>query len=353
MPMFRIRPPLLVHALRTALAATATLGLTRLVGLEYGYWAVISAIIVMQSNVGGSVKAALQRVQGTCLGAAMGILFLLFGEPTLLTVGIAVFLTLALAAVTTGALATFRMAGVTAGIVLLAWGGRGSPVWFGLERVTEILIGVSVAVGVSMFLWPSRAASRLREELAAELEGIASWVELCTDIFLGSESGDGEARGNALLERLQSARDLREQSLQESYLPRGGSRGLLSLVASVERIFGLARGLWRTAESSFPPGYQALMEKEVRGLASECAYAMRYLGRALLAGASADLGRPPRLPVAVEALEDRMGELRREKASERFELMQVAEAFAFAQNLKNLAVELEWFAISAQDHVRR
>jgi uncharacterized membrane protein YccC len=40
--------------------------------LPQGYWAVFSAIIVMQASVGGSIKATIDRVIGTIGGAVAG-----------------------------------------------------------------------------------------------------------------------------------------------------------------------------------------------------------------------------------------------------------------------------------------
>ena len=46
--------------------------LAELFALPQGYWAVFSAIIVIQASVGGSVKATIDRVIGTIGGAVAG-----------------------------------------------------------------------------------------------------------------------------------------------------------------------------------------------------------------------------------------------------------------------------------------
>src|SRR5436853_590345 len=66
------------HALRTAIAATLTLLFYRwLVTSDKANdtWAVVSAVIVMQSNLGSSFKASSNRLQGTAIGALIGALF--------------------------------------------------------------------------------------------------------------------------------------------------------------------------------------------------------------------------------------------------------------------------------------
>src|SRR5258708_14325691 len=71
---------LLIHAGRTALAASLCWWLALRLGLHDGYWGAISAIIVLQSNVGATIKASRDRILGTIIGAAFGFSFSLIGQ---------------------------------------------------------------------------------------------------------------------------------------------------------------------------------------------------------------------------------------------------------------------------------
>src|SRR5450755_2793448 len=73
------RKRLLIHAAKTALAAALCWWLALRFGLHDGYWGSISAIIVLQSNVGSTVNASRDRLLGTVIGAALGFSFSLFG----------------------------------------------------------------------------------------------------------------------------------------------------------------------------------------------------------------------------------------------------------------------------------
>src|SRR5919108_1189868 len=59
-------------AVRVTVAAIVAFALAKLLGFPHGYWAVITAIIVMQTSVGGSLKAAIDRLLGTMAGALYG-----------------------------------------------------------------------------------------------------------------------------------------------------------------------------------------------------------------------------------------------------------------------------------------
>ena len=56
-------------AVRVAVAGLAAFVLAEALGLTQSYWAVITAVIVIQQSVGGSLKAALDRLAGTLAGA--------------------------------------------------------------------------------------------------------------------------------------------------------------------------------------------------------------------------------------------------------------------------------------------
>ena len=59
--------------LRITLASLATFAVGRLLGLPQAYWAVLTAVIVTQASIGGSLKASRDRFVGSLGGAAWGV----------------------------------------------------------------------------------------------------------------------------------------------------------------------------------------------------------------------------------------------------------------------------------------
>jgi hypothetical protein len=57
---------------RTTLAAVGSLLLARFLKLPEAYWAPITAVVVMQSSLGATLKVSGRRLAGTALGAAAG-----------------------------------------------------------------------------------------------------------------------------------------------------------------------------------------------------------------------------------------------------------------------------------------
>ena len=75
----RERQHLFIRAAKTALAATLCWWLGQAFGLHESYWGPISAIIVLQSNVGATITVSRDRILGTLIGAVFGFSFSLFG----------------------------------------------------------------------------------------------------------------------------------------------------------------------------------------------------------------------------------------------------------------------------------
>jgi uncharacterized membrane protein YccC len=168
------RQRLLIHAAKTALAAALCWWLALRFGLHDGYWGSISAIIVLQSNMGATVNASRDRILGTLIGALLGFSFSLFGVLPwnyILAVLAAVIVCGLL-----GLRSSSRLAGVTITIVMLVE-KAGSRRDLALDRVSEVLLGIVVALAVTTLVFPDRARLRLRDGLAQEFLVLGAFFE--------------------------------------------------------------------------------------------------------------------------------------------------------------------------------
>jgi uncharacterized membrane protein YgaE (UPF0421/DUF939 family) len=130
-----------------------------LFALPQGYWAVFSAIIVMQASVGGSVKAAIDRVIGTIGGAvAGGAVGYVVPHQNVFSVGVALVIALVPLTLVAALCPNYRIAPLTAVIVLLTPGAQQlGPVDSAIYRIVEITLGSFVGLGISLVLLPVRA----------------------------------------------------------------------------------------------------------------------------------------------------------------------------------------------------
>jgi uncharacterized membrane protein YccC len=132
------------------------------------YWAVLTAIIVTESSVGGSLKTAIDRPVGSICGALIGALAaVLLPAHTPIILGLVLVGAITPLVLLTAYAPHYRIAPVTAVIVLLSSSSATlGPLGYALNRVMEITLGSVVGVAVSVLIAPARAHGHLREAAA-------------------------------------------------------------------------------------------------------------------------------------------------------------------------------------------
>ncbi|HXQ40456.1 MAG TPA: FUSC family protein [Candidatus Udaeobacter sp.] len=159
-------------AARTTIAALLAFATADLLHMAQIYWAVLTAVIVMQANLGGSIKATFDRLAGTVGGAAWGVIIGL-ALPHAGALGLALALALAVGPLALAAAFKpwLRIAPVTAIIVLMSTQAQqAGPLAYALDRVIEILLGVAVALAVSLLVLPNRAHGALATAASRALQ---------------------------------------------------------------------------------------------------------------------------------------------------------------------------------------
>jgi uncharacterized membrane protein YccC len=144
----------------------------------HGLWVVLTALVVTQMSVGGSLRATTDYVMGTLGGAiyasAVGMLV---PHTTAITLAGLLAITIAPLAYAAALNPSFRIAPFTAVIVLLISSQLGEgPIESAIYRLLEVILGGAIAVTVSLLVFPERAhglgleaAARILHQLAQVL----------------------------------------------------------------------------------------------------------------------------------------------------------------------------------------
>ncbi|MFL5260138.1 MAG: FUSC family protein [Hyphomicrobiales bacterium] len=225
-------------ALRATIASFVSFLVAKLIGLPQGYWAVITALLIMQASLGGSIKAALDRLAGTLAGAAYGALVSML-IPHTGPIALAGAIAAAVGPMALlGALETsFRVAPVTALIVLLPTpGNTAPPLLYALDRVLEIGLGTIVGLTVALFILPARAHALLR---GAGARVIALNADLMTALIEGLGSDAGRPGLPAIHARIRAALKQAEAAAEEA------ARERRSHVTDIHDPEPLVRNLYR------------------------------------------------------------------------------------------------------------
>src|SRR6059036_1742518 len=142
----------MTHAIRTAVAGTASVVIARLVKMPEAYWAAIATLVVMQSTLGATLTLSVERIVATAVGASVGALEANYFRANLVAYAIAIFLVGLLSFACRLEKTAYRYASVTLTIIVLI-PRAGAPWIIALHRFIEVSVGIIVALAV-VAVWP-------------------------------------------------------------------------------------------------------------------------------------------------------------------------------------------------------
>lgn len=265
---------LLIHAAKTALAAALCWWLAIRFGLHEGYWGSISAIIVLQSNVGSTVNASRDRLLGTLIGALLGFSFSRFGSLPWNYV-----LAILIAVIVCGLLGlrnSSRLAGVTITIVMLVQ-KTGSHWTIAMDRVMQVMLGIVVALAVTTLVLPDRARLRLRDGLAQEFLVLGAFFEAILKGFRGAPAENLSALRDDSLAMLRGNTQLLDAARNEPSGGRGWREGLTMLSQFGRSLFDALVALEFSVQDSREDGYAQQLEPSIGHLAMDIQTAFHYV----------------------------------------------------------------------------
>ena len=140
--------PSISHAFRTAVAATISILLGRLVGLPEAYWAAIATVVVMQSPLSSTVvPLAIQRIVASALGASLGAIESIYFGANLFVFALAILLLGLISFVLRLEKVGYSYACITLVIIVLI--PRAETPWIAAaHRFAEVSLGILVALAI-------------------------------------------------------------------------------------------------------------------------------------------------------------------------------------------------------------
>jgi uncharacterized membrane protein YgaE (UPF0421/DUF939 family) len=139
--------PSVAHAIRTAVAATLSVLLARLVGMPEAYWAVIATLVVMQSPLSSTVPLAVQRIVASALGASLGAIESACFGANLVAFALTIFVLGLISIAFRLEKVGYSYAGMTLAIIVLI--PRPEAPWIAaVHRFGEVSLGILVALAV-------------------------------------------------------------------------------------------------------------------------------------------------------------------------------------------------------------
>ena len=283
---------------RITVAGVAAFALAELVNLPQGYWAVFTAVLVTQASLGGSLTAARDRLVGTLGGAAYSaVIAVLIPHQDPVMLGLVLAITLAPLAALAAINPIFRVAPVTAVIMLLGTAGaQEGPVLAAVLRTLEVALGGLVGLLVSVLVLPKRGHAVVFETAGQILSLL---IDLMLDLLEGlltpvdaGAIAQQHQKIRAIFDRMEAAAKEAERERQ-TYL--GEQIDLAPLPRTLRRIYHDFVLIGRVAAHPLPNANPRLIAGTIEQ------------GQAFFQSAGAALARrlpPPKTEAFETALED-------------------------------------------------
>jgi uncharacterized membrane protein YccC len=145
-------PPSVSFVVQTTASAMASYVVASLFRLPEAYWAPMSTLIVMQTNLDAALPISAQHFAGTAAGAAVGAFTAAYFHISVLSFGVGVFVVGLICVLLQVERAAYRYASITVAIVMLVTRSASAQA-IAIHRFFEVSIGI--AVGLLFFvIWP-------------------------------------------------------------------------------------------------------------------------------------------------------------------------------------------------------
>ena len=149
--------PSITHAIRTAVAATGSVIIARLVQMPEAYWAAIATLVVMQSTLGATLTLSVERIAATAVGASVGAFEANYFGANLVAYALTIVLTGLLSIAFRLEKTAYRYASITLTIIVLI-PCSAAPWMIAFHRFIEVSVGIIIALAV-VALWPEHQPS--------------------------------------------------------------------------------------------------------------------------------------------------------------------------------------------------
>lgn len=264
------------RGLQSAAAATATYFLMRVLGLGEAYIAILGAVLILQPSIGGTMGAALSRLQATLAGSLMGLACL-----SLLPEGWGTAAALGVSMLVVGTAAGLRSDWSYGAVAAVAIALAPSDALLDTAAARGIAIALGAALGVlvSLLVWPDRAEARFERHLRAALRATATRL---TDAVEATMKPGRDAAPSDHVSAYHKAVGLAQEALDAAKLVNRA--GMERRLDALRLLYNSIIILDRAAEAEDPPlaGAQGLHEqvRDLRNVTCEVLTTLAKGGRA-------------------------------------------------------------------------
>lgn len=143
-----------MRTLKTALAVAVSIVLSTVFNMDGSFFAGVAAVVTMQSSVTASVKIAINRVIGTFIGAAAGVLCSLIFPDNIFTIAVGIIILIQISNMI-NINESISISALVFLAIMLSKSGDGA-LTYSINRILDTLIGIVAALTINYFIFPPR-----------------------------------------------------------------------------------------------------------------------------------------------------------------------------------------------------
>lgn len=343
--------PTIRYSLRVSVAGLVAFAIARSLDLPFhGLWAVLTAIVVSQASVGGSLKATLEYNVGTIGGAVYAaVVALALPRDTPLRQALALVVSVAPMAFAAAVNPAFRVAPFSAVLVLLIGGQFGeTPIVSAITRVLEVAIGGAVAVVVSLVVLPDSARRQGLKAAGSLLTQIADFLPtLLSRVSRDVDPVDISLAQTRIGNATAALQSLAEDAKREGVVTLGRDPDPSALARTLLRVRHDFVMIARATVGRFPEAVAGRLDPPLTQFGEAASTFLRAAGAALASGAAP----PPVDPVeaARAAWDAAVASIRAEGLARALETTDVERFFALGFALEQLCRDLAELATRVRE----
>jgi len=261
----------IIHGFKTAIAASLSYSITVLLNLDYGHWAVLSTVIVMQVYVADSVEICLYRFIASITGAVIGVMILIIIPESSYWIGCSLFVAIGIYSSFARYKVRNRMSVITIVIIVMTGKYVQDVFIFGLYRVLEICIGMFCAFIVSISILPKRKIDVLNERLQEQAKECSEKCQILVDAFISKQQNVNETLVDDLIKDVWANHELLQKIYQNEALiyQKRFNENMSTKVSTLNRSAERLRNMIRTLNSLDNNGHDIIMSLELEKLSEE------------------------------------------------------------------------------------
>lgn len=199
----RLSSPWFRNALRVGIAASIAVGIAQAMGLKHGFWVVLATLSILQLSFTSpqTNRLALRMIAGNVAGITVGFIIIIFVPNQA-----AFFVILAVGAfivkyVQSRSLMISQFAFTPFAIVnlsLLTWPPSTDTV---LNRITDVLVGLAVAIVLTFLIFPRGISSLIATTGSKAMTSMQAYLDSVLDAITGRTHGGDIASRRTTAER--------------------------------------------------------------------------------------------------------------------------------------------------------